>query len=642
MKDILRLLLICALLGALPVRADTVQAMKTALEVAAGKDWSGALAVAPEGVGRDVIEWQRLRAGEGTLGDYEAFLAKRPDWPGLPLLQEKGEVAVARSTTPDRVIRYFAARPPETAEGAIALVAALQATGQTDLAETEAMRAWAELKFTADEEASLLALAPEALKTVHLLRLENVLWDGRGAEATRMLPRVGEDVQKLAQARIALRTEAAGVTALVEAVPASLKGDPGLAYERFVWRMKKDLYDEAAELLLAVPPEALGRPAEWADRRATLTRWLLRQGRVGDAYAAAARHGLAEGDGASAYADLEFLAGFIALRRMDDPQKAVVHFGHLKAGVTTPISLARAEYWLGRANEAAGRKPEAEAHYKVAARHQTAYYGLLAAERLGLSLDPALLDDTRPADWQQSAFAGSSVLEAARLLAKAGDRTLSKRFFLHLAESLDAGELAQLADLALQMDEPHIAVLIGKAAAERGVIIPRAYFPVPDMVPDGLKVSRALALAIARRESEFDPAARSTADAQGLMQVLPGTAKIVADELGLEYKAGKLISDPAFNVQMGAGYLAKMVEEFGPSIALVASGYNAGPGRPRRWIGEFGDPREAGTDIVDWVETIPFTETRTYVMRVVEGVVIYRAKLKGAVGPVRISAELRG
>jgi soluble lytic murein transglycosylase len=642
MTLIARLILLVALLIPAATRADTVQAMRTALELSAAEDWDGALAVAPAGVGRDVIEWQRLRAGEGTLGAYEDFLARRPDWPGLPFLKEKGEEAVARSTTPGRVIAYFGANLPETAEGSIALVQALQATGQGDLAETEAMRAWAELEFTADEEATLLALAPEALKRVHQLRLDTLLWEGRRVEAGRMLPRVSEDWQKLAAARMALRAEAGGVSALVEAVPKALKGDPGLAYERFVYRMKKDNYDDATELLLSIPADGLGRPQAWADRRATLTRWLLRQGRADQAYRAAAGHGLGEGDGASAYADLEFLAGFIALRRLNDPARALTHFGHLKAGVTTPISLARADYWLGRAAEAAGMAAEAKAHYSAAARHQTAYYGLLAAEKLGLSLDPALLDDTAPADWRQSGFAGSSVLDAARLLAQAGDRTLAKRFFLHLAESLDDVELAQLADLALQMNEPHIAVLIGKAAAERGVIIPRAYFPVPDMVPDGLKVSRALALAIARRESEFDPAARSKADARGLMQVLPSTAKIVAAELGLEYEAGKLLTDPAFNVQMGAGYLAKMVDEFGPSIALVASGYNAGPGRPRRWIADFGDPRLAATDIVDWVETIPFTETRTYVMRVVEGVVIYRAKLKGQVGPVRISAELRG
>lgn len=644
MTLITRLILLIALLLPAAARADAVQALQTALELARKGDWDGALAVAPAGAGHDVILWQKLRDDESgaLLGDYEDFLARRPDWPGLPYLKEQGEAAAARSMTPGRVIGYFGADLPRTAAGSIALVQALRANGQGDLAETEAMRAWAELEFIAEEEAALLSLAPEALKRVHLLRLDTLLWEGRRVEAGRMLPRVSEDWQKLAAARMALRAEAAGVTALIEAVPQALKGDPGLAYERFVFRMRKDNYDDAAELLLATAPDALGRPEAWADRRATLTRWLMRQGRASEAYRAAAGHGLTPDDGASAYADLEFLAGFIALRRLNDPATALAHFTHLKGGVTTPISLARADYWLGRAHEAAGNKPEADKHYKAAARHQTAYYGLLAAERLGESLDPFLLDDTRPADWRQSAFAGSSVLEAARLLAQAGDRTLAKRFFLHLAESLDDVELAQLADLALQMDEPHIAVLIGKAAAERGIIIPRAYFPVPEMVPDGLSVSRALALAIARRESEFDPAARSSADARGLMQVLPSTAKLVAAELGLEYEAGKLFSDPAFNVQMGAGYLAKMVQEFGPSIALVASGYNAGPGRPRRWISEFGDPRQAETDIVDWVETIPFTETRTYVMRVVEGVVIYRAKLKGQVGPVRISSELRG
>jgi soluble lytic murein transglycosylase len=162
------------------------------------------------------------------------------------------------------------------------------------------------------------------------------------------------------------------------------------------------------------------------------------------------------------------------------------------------------------------------------------------------------------------------------------------------------------------------------------------------MVPEGLSVSRALALAIARRESEFDPAARSSADARGLMQVLPGTAKLMAERLGKPFDAGKLTTDPAYNVVLGAAYLAQMAEEFGPSIALIASGYNAGPGRPRRWMTEFGDPRSPDVDVVDWVETIPFAETRTYVMRVAEGVVIYRAKLKGEVGPVRITDELRG
>lgn len=638
----IRALVLALGLQTLPADADTTQAMRTALELAAKAEWDGALAVAPSGVGRDVIEWQRLRAGEGRLGEYEDFLQRRPDWPGLPLLREKGEEAVARSTDPARVIAWFEAGPPETGTGALAYVRALQAAGRVADAETEAMRAWSTLAFSPDQEREMIGLAPDAVGFVHELRLDTLLWEGRTREAERMLPRVAEDLQALARARIALQGESKGVTGLIEAVPKSRAGDPGLAYDRFIWRMKKDLYDEAAELILAQSKsaESLGRPESWAERRAILARYLMRNGRAKEAYRIAASHHIPVGNGASAYADLEFLAGFIALRKLGDATTAETHFQHLLAGVSTPISLARAHYWLGRAQEAAGG--DGSASYKAAAAHQTAFYGLLAAERLGLTLDATLLARTAAPDWQGAEFTGSSVLAAAQVLLQAGDLTLGKRFLLHLAEDLDETGLAQLADMTLAWNQPHLAVLVAKQAAERGIILPHAYYPVPDFVPDGLKVSRALALSIARRESEFDPAARSSADARGLMQVLPGTAKLMAGKLGKPFDAGKLISDPAYNVTMGSAYLAEMVEEFGPSIALIASGYNAGPGRPRRWIGEFGDPRRADVDVVDWVETIPFAETRTYVMRVAESVVIYRAKLKGAAGPVRITDELKG
>jgi soluble lytic murein transglycosylase len=641
-KNMIRALVLALGLQTFPAEADTTQAMRTALELAAGKDWDGALAVAPSGVGRDVIEWQRLRAGDGRLGEYEDFLSRRSDWPGLPLLREKGEAAVARSDDPTRVIAWFEAGPPETGKGALAFVRALLAVGRAADAETEAMRAWSTLPFAAEDEPALIALAPEAVGFVHELRLDTLLWEGRSTEAERMLKRVPEDLQAVARARLALQREGKGVTGLIEAVPKARAKDPGLGYDRFIWRMKKDLYDEATELILerSTSAETLGRPEAWAERRALLARYLMRNGRAQEAYRVAANHHLATGSGASSYADLEFLSGFIALRRLNDPTTALTHFNHLLAGVSTPISLARAHYWIGRAQEAAGQ--DGTASYKAAAAHQTAFYGLLAAERLGLSLDAGLLAKPATPDWQRAGFTQSSVLAAARTLLQAGDRTLAKRFLLHLAEGQDETGLAQMADMTLDWSEPHLALLVAKQAAERGLILPHAYYPVPDFVPDGLKVSRALALSISRRESEFDPAARSSADARGLMQVLPGTAKLMAGRLGKPFDASKLISDPAYNVTMGSAYLAEMAEEFGPSIALIASGYNAGPGRPRRWIGEFGDPRRTDVDVVDWIETIPFAETRTYVMRVAEGVVIYRAKLKGAVGPVRITEELKG
>lgn len=652
LAPIRRFAALCSILltGLFPLTATADTASETAafhaaLVAAQAQDWpAAATAVKVAGpVATDVIEWQRLRASVGTLSDYEAFLARRPDWPGLPLLKEKGEVAVARSTDPARVIAFFGADLPRTGIGSVALVKALLATGRMADAENEAQRGWAALKFTAEAETEMLALQAEALKPVHEVRLDHILWAGdRVAEANRMLPRVSKDWQALAAARMALRADAGNAVALVEAVPQALADDPGLAFERFLYRMAKDRSADATTLILdrSTSQARLGDPAEWAEKRANLARSLMRAGKSRDAYRVASTHQLSKG---TDYSDLEFLSGFIALRKLNDPDSALRHFANLHSSVETPISLARALYWKARALDAKGDAAGAKAAYQAAAKHQTAYYGLLAAEKLGLSLDPNLLADDPPAgDWRKSGFAQSSVLDAAIRLAAAGDGTLSKRFFLHLGESLTDTELEQLSDTAFDIKEPHIAVLIAKASAERGVILPRAYYPIPDFVPDGLAVSRALALSISRRESEFDNKALSKAGASGLMQLMPATAQKVATGLGLPFEASRLVTDPAFNVTLGSAYLRELVDEFGPAITLVASGYNAGPRRPREWIAKFGDPRRADVDVVDWVETIPFTETRAYVMRVTESLVIYRARLKRQSGPVRITAELTG
>lgn len=640
MHHLVRVLLVILLIAtARPGTADEVTPLREALRAGARGEWGVALASLPQGTARDVVEWARLRAGGGTLDDYARFLGSHGDWPGLALLREKGEAAAATAPAPE-VIAYFGAEAPRSAAGATALVGALLASGRPEQAGEVAARAWKELSFSAEEERAFLAVAPpRALRGADAARVENLLWAGREGEARRMLERLSADRRALARARIALQAGEAGVDALIAAVPSALATDPGLAIDRFNWRMKRDRYDEAAELILSIPAERLGRPEAWAARRSLLAHWLMRQRRDDDAYRVAAAHGLSSG---SAHADLEFLSGFIALRRLNRPETALAHFTRLSKSVSTPISLSRAFYWMGRANEAMGKTTEAERDYLSAARQQSAYYGLLAAERMGLPLNPELAAGAPPPDWRGADFAHSALFEAARLLASAGERRQARLFFMRLAQGMDARGLAQLAAAALDMGEPHLALTVAKLAAEQGIILPFAYFPAPALVPDGLAVSRALALAIARRESEFDPAAHSHADARGLMQLLPETGARMARELGLEFAERRLTEDPAFNVALGTAYLAKMVEEFGPSIALIASGYNAGPNRPRRWIEELGDPRAAQTDIVDWVELIPFAETRTYVMRVAEAVVIYRARLRGASGAIRLIEELKG
>lgn len=629
---------------ALAYQAKEINALQTAQALADRKDWEGAqaAAMAAGSVGADIIEWQRLRAGDGLLGDYEGFLSRRADWPGLPFLKTAGEAAVARSTDPDRILRYFGGDAPRSAAGVLALTAALEAKGRHADAVDVATVGWTTLKFTVDEQTALLARYADALQTAHEVRLDRILWAGdRADEAQRMMPLVSKGWAALAAARVALRGDQDGVTALVSAVPQGLKDDAGLAYERFLYRMRHDNYADAATLILDRSTSAarLGNPAAWADKRASLARYLMRSDAAKTAYKVASTNRL---DDPAAAGDLEFLSGYIALRKLGDPGLALKHFSRLM-GATTPISQARALYWMGRSYEASGDKARAQTSYSQAAKFQTSYYGMLAAERLGLTLDATLLSNAPPGgNWKTAAFARSSVLEAALRMAAAGNEQLSARFLLHLGESLSDQDLGALAALSLKMQQYRSAVLIAKAAVERGVIFPGAYFPIPDMIPDHLPVSRALALSIARRESEFDPEARSSAGALGLMQLLPSTAAKVAKDQGLTYSAAKLASDPVYNATLGAAYLKEMVDEFGPAVALIASGYNAGPRRPRDWIAAFGDPRLASTDPVDWVEMIPFNETRTYVMRVVEGVVIYRAKLRGTPGLVNVTAELTG
>jgi len=629
--------------------AEDAAALKRALILADGTDWRDATEVA-RGAGplsADIIEWMRLRAadGGGTARDYLDFLARNPDWPGLRLLRRMGEPTLA-GQPPETVIAYFAAEPPQTGTGALILIAALDAAGRGAEAEAEAVRAWRSLSLTREEQQAFLDRHGARLAAHHDGRVAAMLRAGLAEDARRMLPLASPGTRAVAEARIALQTSAKGIDALIAAVPEKMKGSPGLAYDRFRWRIRKDLYDTAGELLLerSASAESLGDPAQWSDWRRSLARREMRVGDPARAYRMAAQHHL--GPDAADYADLEWLAGYIALRKLGDAQTALGHFRAVAAVADGPISRARAGYWEGRALEDLGRGEEARAAYARAAEHQAAFYGLLAAERIGRPFDGRLAGGETYPDWRGAAFTRSSVFRAAALLNETGPGPLAHqmmaRFLLHLSEDLSAEDIGRLAGLAIEWDDAYLALVLAKAAADKGVIYPRAYYPFMGMHRLDLPVPNSLALAIARRESEFDTDVVSAAGARGLMQVMPGTAKMVSAQLGLPYDAGRLTSDPGYNATLGAAYLSGLIEEFGPSPVLVAAGYNAGPGRPRQWIRELGDPRRDEVDVVDWIEHIPFRETQNYVMRVAESWFIYRARLGEDMTGASFTAALKG
>ncbi len=622
-----------------PVSAQGARSLASAMTAVRADAWREAATLARRagGIAPAIVEWHRLRAGHGTFDEALLFLAEHPDWPGIPYLRERSEKTLPLSGRAAEVIDFFAGSAPETGWGALARVAAYDELGQIGDAEAEAVLAWLTQPLDERVEAELLERHRDVLAGMHEARLDMLLWRGALGPAERMLPRVSAGWRSLARARLALRFDRPGVDTLIEAVPTNLADDPGLAYERFAWRDRRGRDEAAAELLLERSPGRLGRPELWSDRRRSLAREAMRAGDAATAYALAARHGLFEG---SDYADLEWLAGFLALSDLDDPAVARHHFRRFADAVETPISVGRAGYWLGRAEEALGDAEAAQAAYALGARHQSSFYGLLAAERAGLPMDPALTGREIYPAWEDLPAAQSSVMAAAEMLLAAGEPILAARFMTHLAESLPVEQMGALADRALALDQPNAALSIAKLAAQRGEILPRAYFPIVDLGNNALPVPHELALAVARRESEFNAGVVSPAGARGLMQLMPATAKIVSRELGLGYSAQRLLADPGYNARLGSAYLAGLVRRFGPNVALVAAGYNAGPGRPARWIELYGDPRAAGEDAVDWIEHIPFRETRNYVMRVAEAVPVYRARLSGEAGEIGLMADL--
>jgi soluble lytic murein transglycosylase len=612
-----------------------------ALDAAAVGDWVDAKARAGavgSPIADDIVLWTRLREGAGNWEEYGDFLARHPDWPGLAALRRAGERQMPSGQPPETVLAFFDGRLPESGTGSLRLAEALSTSGREAEAEAEIVRAWTTFSMTAAERRAMLGRWNDALARHHEARLDMLLWRGLAGEAEAMKPLVSPEWQKLADARILTRRDAEGLQYAIDQVPPSLRDDPGLAYERYVYRVKKGRWQDAEDFLLARSSSAaaLGRPDMWMERRANLARQALADGQVEEAYAIAAK---SFGTSGADYADAEWVAGFIALTRLDDPGKAIAHFRRFHDLVATPISLGRAGYWLGRACEAAGDTACAEAAYAEGARYQTSFYGQLAAERAGLPADPALAGSIVLPDWPSEPRIGSSVVEAAYFLHVAGDDARASLFFRQAAAGQPARVRAAVAQMAIDLGRPEIGVRIGKDAATDGIIIADQYYPLHPVAKRDWHVPTEYAMAIARQESELDATAASGVGARGLMQLMPATARGMADAVGIAFSADRL-TEPLYNARLGTEYLARMLDRYRGAYILATAAYNAGPGRVDQWLATLGDPRDGTVDPVIWIESIPYSETRNYVMRVLESLHVYRARLQGRPEALRLLADI--
>ena len=629
---------------ALPANAERPRPLGWAMDAMRAGNWDTAALIAKRDgpVAADVIEWHRLRAGRGTYAEARAFLDRRPDWPGEAYLRKQVEDDLIQQDDP-AVLSFFAEMPPQTPEGVLAHAAALIRANQRGEAEADVVLAWRTMPMNATSQALFLAEHEGVLKPHHQARLDEMLWQREHAEARQMFDLVGKDDVALAKTRIALQRREGDVNKLINALPASKAGDPGLAHDRFEWRIRKNLAADAKTLLLekSTSAEALGQPGKWSNRRRALARDEMRSGNKKRAYQISSQHFLEPG---SDYADLEWLSGYIALRFLDDPKAAYQHFLNHDSAVESPISQGRAGYWQGRALEALGDADGAAKAYAMGAQFQTSFYGLLAAERAGLPFDMTLAGETPAQNWRSSPLASAPLFEAGMLLQASGELSVAERFWTHLADQLVSDDLALLGQAAIDTDQPHLAVMIGKRAARRGLTIAAPYYPMHSLVELDLPMAPEMTLAIARRESEFDPVVQSAVGARGLMQIMPATAREVAADLAITalHTTDRLTADPDYNARLGAKYLSQMAGRFDGNVSMMAAAYNAGPSRPIRWMADYGDPRKGKIDIVDWVEMIPFRETQNYVMRVTESLPVYRARLGKDPLPVPFSKELVG
>ena len=571
---------------------------------------------------RTAADWAALRLMPRETGfdRIAAFLKAQPGWPTAAALRRRAEEAIYYDKRPPaEVIAWFSSRRPETAMGKWALARALQAANPTQAAAM-AREVWREADLTPSLETALRKDFPDALtRADHKARSDRLFYKDNAAASQRAALLAGADVLALAKARETPSDKT------IAAVSPELRKDPSLQFAQIQKLRKDNKIDDAVKAMLEAPrdPALLVNADEWWTERRALARKLLDAGDPKTALRIVAEHSAQARD---QRIDAEFHTGWIALRFVFDPTLAASAFERAANLAESPISIARAAYWQGRAAEALGKQADASRFYEKAAAHPIAYYGQLALTRLGRG-KLAMRQPARIATGDDRAMA----IRVVELLGALDQKDLATPLALESARTLeDEAQLAALGAVAARARDARTTLMVGKLGGQRGFLLDEAAFPtfgVPAFEPLPRSASPALVYAIARQESSFEARAQSGAGAKGLMQMLPSTARRTAQRAGVPFDEQRLMSDASFNAQLGAAHLGELMGEHPGSLILTFAAYNAGGRRVKEWIAISGDPRDPNVDPVDWVERIPFAETRNYVQRVTENFEIYRLLL---------------
>lgn len=604
-------------------------------------DATNAAAGISDPVARKLAEWIILRSEDNgaTVERYRAFLSANPSWPSQTFLRRRLEAAMWDDRRDDSVAwSWFENESPISAKGRFALAKAMLARGDRANAERLVREAWRSDAMSEDTENNALEqfgalLTPGDQKA----RMDTLLYGSEHEAALRAANRLGAGYVALARARIAAYKKAPNTRALLDAVPRELHGDPGFIFSKIQLLRREEKFAEAAQLMLSAPrdPNRLYNLDEWWIERRLLARKMIDTEQFRSAYLIARDAALPSRD--IYKTEQEFTAGWIALRFLNDPAAAAQHFARIGVGSVNPTTLARAGYWQGRAAEAAGRQQEARNAYARAAEQSTSYYGQLARAKLGL---PQIGLNSQPRGRGAERL---EIVRAAQLLYELDERALAVPMLADMGENGDPEVLAGLGELTQHYGDARGMLLVGKAALNRGLPFDFYAYPVngiPRFTQIGPEVERSIVYAIARQESAFNPSVVSPARAYGLMQVTADAARYVCKRHGATYDLARLKNDSSYNATLGAAELGGLLEDYRGSYIMTFAAYNAGRGSVRKWIDRYGDPRDPKVDAIDWVELIPFSETRNYVQRIMENLQVYRARFGGG-SRLQIEADLR-
>ncbi len=572
-----------------------------------------------------VVKWAALTKGLGGAGfeDAAQFLTENPDWPNQSQLRRRAEDFLLTEPSDSFIVQWFDATPPQSREARQRYADALAVVGRAADSAAWVRRIWTEESFAPAEETAFATRYADILRPEdHRARADRALARDGNDTAQRLLSRLAPADQAAISARLAVRGGADPENLLARLDPA-IAADAGVLFDA-IRSLRRAGKDEAARDLLTRKVDASQRPDLWWTERDLQVRRLLRTGDPDLAYRLASAHGLPPGS--AEFAEAEFLAGLIALRWHKQPQIAFDHFQALVNNSKTPPSQSRGTFWSARAALALGRDAEARQWLMRAAGYPAAFYGQLAAALLGDTVPGRLPPEITLIGAEKSKFASQELARVARRLAEIGLPEKADAFLFRLADG-GAEKAAGAAQLAASLGRTETAVLIARRVYRDNILLADSGYPILP-TPLAEAPEPALVHAIIRQESNYSATAVSRVGARGLMQLMPATARQVAGKLGLSHSDGRLTAEPGYNIQLGQAYLATVLDQFNGEYALAIASYNAGPGRVRQWLRDYGDP---GTDLeswLTWIEQIPFAETRNYVQRVLEGAAIYRNRLR--------------